>query len=65
MLPRGAQDGMGKNFSRLGAGMWFLNTYQVGGVNPDIVSIAPTIWAKRNYCQSSTTNLVRNYHYSY
>jgi predicted Abi (CAAX) family protease len=30
-------------FSRLGAGMWFLNTYQVGGVNPDIVPIAPTI----------------------
>jgi predicted Abi (CAAX) family protease len=43
MLPRGAQDGMGKLFSRLGAGMWFLNTYQVGGVNPDIVPIAPTI----------------------
>jgi predicted Abi (CAAX) family protease len=43
MLPRGAQDGMGKMFSRLGAGMWFLNTYQVGGVNPDIVPIAPTI----------------------
>jgi predicted Abi (CAAX) family protease len=43
MLPRGAQDGMGKIFSNLGAGMWFLNTYQVGGVNPDIVPIAPTI----------------------
>jgi predicted Abi (CAAX) family protease len=43
MLPRGAQDGMGKMFSRLGAGMWFLNTYQVGGINPDIVPIAPTI----------------------
>jgi predicted Abi (CAAX) family protease len=43
MLPRGAQDGMGKMFSRLGSGMWFLNTYQVGGVNPDIVPIAPTI----------------------
>jgi predicted Abi (CAAX) family protease len=43
MLPRGAQDGMGKMFSRLGAGMWFLNTYQVGGANPDIVPIAPTI----------------------
>jgi predicted Abi (CAAX) family protease len=43
MLPRGAQDGMGKMFSRLGAGMWFLNTYQVGGVNSDIVPIAPTI----------------------
>jgi predicted Abi (CAAX) family protease len=43
MFPRGAQDGMGKMFSRLGAGMWFLNTYQVGGVNPDIVPIAPTI----------------------
>jgi predicted Abi (CAAX) family protease len=43
MFPRGAQDGIGKIFSRLGAGMWFLNTYQVGGVNPDIVPIAPTI----------------------
>jgi predicted Abi (CAAX) family protease len=43
MFPRGAQDGMGKMFSRLGAGMWFLNTFQVGGVNPDIVPIAPTI----------------------
>jgi predicted Abi (CAAX) family protease len=43
MLPRGAQDGMGKMFIRLGAGMWFLNTYQVGGINPDIVPIAPTI----------------------
>jgi predicted Abi (CAAX) family protease len=43
MLPRGAQDGMGKMFSRLGAGMWFLNTYQVGGINPDIIPIAPTI----------------------
>lgn len=43
MLPRGAQDGMGKMFNRLGAGMWFLNTYQVGGVNPDIVPVAPTI----------------------
>jgi predicted Abi (CAAX) family protease len=43
MFPRGAQDGMGKIFSRLDAGMWFLNTYQVGGVNPDIIPIAPTI----------------------
>jgi predicted Abi (CAAX) family protease len=43
MLPRGAQDGIGKIFSRRGAGMWFLNTYQVGGVNPDILPIAPTI----------------------
>jgi predicted Abi (CAAX) family protease len=43
MLPRGAQDGMGKIFSRLGAGLWFLNSYQIGGVNPDIFPIAPTI----------------------
>jgi predicted Abi (CAAX) family protease len=43
MLPRGAQDGMGKIFSHRGASMWFLNTYQVGGVNPDIFPIAPTI----------------------
>jgi predicted Abi (CAAX) family protease len=43
MLPRGAQDGMGKIFSRLGASLWFLTTFQVGGVNPDIFPIAPTI----------------------
>jgi predicted Abi (CAAX) family protease len=43
MLPRGAQDGIAKIFSRHGATIWFLNTYQVGGVNPDIFPIAPTI----------------------
>jgi predicted Abi (CAAX) family protease len=43
MLPRGAQDGMAKIFSRHGATMWFLNTFQVGGVHPDIFPIAPTI----------------------
>jgi predicted Abi (CAAX) family protease len=43
MLPRGAQDGIGKIFSSYGAGIWFLNTYQVGGWNPDLVPIAPTI----------------------
>jgi predicted Abi (CAAX) family protease len=43
MLPRGAQDGMAKIFSRRGAAIWFLNTYQVGGWNPDIIPIAPTV----------------------
>jgi predicted Abi (CAAX) family protease len=43
MLPRGAQDGIAKIFSRHGATIWFLNTYQVGGANPDIFPLAPTI----------------------
>jgi predicted Abi (CAAX) family protease len=43
MLPRGAQDGIGKIFSSHGAGIWFLNTFQVGGWNPDIYPLAPTI----------------------
>jgi predicted Abi (CAAX) family protease len=43
MLPRGAQDGIAKIFNRHGATIWFLNTYQVGGSNPDIFPIAPTI----------------------
>ena len=43
MLPRGAQDGMVKIFSQRGAAIWFLNTYQVGGWNPDIFPIAPTV----------------------
>ena len=33
MLPRGAQDGIAKIFSKHGATIWFLNTYQVGGAN--------------------------------
>ena len=43
MLPRGAQDGIAKIFNRHGATIWFFNTYQVGGINPDIFPIAPTI----------------------
>jgi predicted Abi (CAAX) family protease len=43
MLPRGAQDGMVKMFGRRQAAIWFLNTFQVGGANPDIFPIAPTI----------------------
>ncbi|WP_373542664.1 type II CAAX prenyl endopeptidase Rce1 family protein [Chamaesiphon sp.] len=43
MLPRGAQDGIAKIFTQRGATIWFLNTYQVGGINPDIFPIAPTI----------------------
>lgn len=43
MLPRGAQDGIAKIFDRRGATIWFLNTFQVGGIDPDIFPIAPTI----------------------
>jgi predicted Abi (CAAX) family protease len=43
MLPRGAQDGIAKIFSQHGATIWFLNTYQVGGTNLDIIPIAPTV----------------------
>jgi predicted Abi (CAAX) family protease len=43
MLPRGAQDGMEKIFSRRKAAIWFLNTFQVGGWNADIFPIAPTV----------------------
>jgi predicted Abi (CAAX) family protease len=43
MLPRGAQDGIAKIFNRRGATIWFLNTNQVGGINPNIFSIAPTV----------------------
>ncbi len=43
MLPRGAQDGIAKIFTQRGATIWFLNTAQVGGLNPDIFPIAPTI----------------------
>jgi predicted Abi (CAAX) family protease len=43
MLPRGAQDGMAKIFSRHRAAIWFLNTYQVGGWHPEIWPIAPTV----------------------
>ncbi len=43
MLPRGAQDGIAKIFNQHGATIWFLNTYQVGGVNPDIMPIEPTV----------------------
>ncbi len=43
MLPRGAQDGIAKIFNQRGATIWFLNTFQVGGIDPDIFPIAPTI----------------------
>jgi predicted Abi (CAAX) family protease len=43
MLPRGAQDGISKIFTQRGATIWFLNTAQVGGINPNIFPIAPTI----------------------
>jgi predicted Abi (CAAX) family protease len=43
MLPRGAQDGITKIFGQHGAKIWLLNTFQVGGTNPDIFPIAPTV----------------------
>lgn len=41
-LPRGTQDDLSLVFLRHGAQLWFFRTNQVGGLNPDIVPIAPT-----------------------
>jgi predicted Abi (CAAX) family protease len=43
MLPRGAQDGIIKLFHQHGAQIQLLTTVQIGGVNPEIGPIAPTI----------------------
>jgi predicted Abi (CAAX) family protease len=43
MLPRGAQDGMIKIFDRHGAHIQLLQTVQIGGVNPFIGPVAPTV----------------------
>lgn len=43
MLPRGTQDGLAKLFLDHGARISVFNTYQVGGIHPDIQPIAPTI----------------------
>lgn len=42
ILPRQAQDELSILFLRHGATLWFLQTNQVGGRNPDILPIAPT-----------------------
>ncbi|MBL1177402.1 CPBP family glutamic-type intramembrane protease [Pantanalinema sp. GBBB05] len=42
ILPRQAQDELSILFLRHGATLWFLQTNQVGGHNPDILPIAPT-----------------------
>ncbi|MEG4281706.1 CPBP family glutamic-type intramembrane protease [Microcoleus sp. A006_D1] len=43
MLPRGAQDELSRVFLKSGAQLWFLRTNQVGGFNPDILPVAPTV----------------------
>ncbi len=43
MLPRGAQDGMIKIFDRHGAQIQLLQTVQIGGVNPHIGPVSPTV----------------------
>jgi predicted Abi (CAAX) family protease len=42
MMPRQAHDELAAAFLKLGANLWFLRTNQVGGVDPDIVPLAPT-----------------------
>ncbi|WP_293133707.1 CPBP family glutamic-type intramembrane protease [Microcoleus sp. bin38.metabat.b11b12b14.051] len=43
ILPRGAQDELSRVFLKAGAQLWFLRTNQVGGHNPDILPVAPTV----------------------
>ena len=43
MLPRGAHDELSRIFLKAGAQLWFIRTNQVGGFNPDIVPVAPTV----------------------
>jgi predicted Abi (CAAX) family protease len=43
MLPRQAHDELANLFFRNGAELWFLRTNQIGGVNPDIAPLAPTM----------------------
>jgi predicted Abi (CAAX) family protease len=43
MLPRGTQDGLAKLFLNRGAKISVFDTYQVGGIHPDIQPVAPTI----------------------
>jgi len=42
MMPRQAQDELATLFWKQKAKLWFLETYQVGGWNPEIAPLAPT-----------------------
>jgi len=42
IMPRQAQDELAALFLKQGAKLWFLQTYQVGGWNPQIAPLAPT-----------------------
>ncbi len=42
MMPRQAQDELATLFWKQKAKLWFLQTYQVGGWNPEIAPLAPT-----------------------
>ncbi|MEM8603585.1 MAG: CPBP family glutamic-type intramembrane protease [Cyanobacteria bacterium P01_H01_bin.121] len=43
MMPRRAHDELSRTFWEHGAQLWFLRTNQVGGRNPEIVPLAPTL----------------------
>lgn len=43
MLPRQAHDELAALFLKHGAKLWFLRTNQIGGLNPDIAPLAPTL----------------------
>ncbi len=43
MLPRQGHDEISRIFLDHGASLWFLRTNQIGGENPDLEAIAPTI----------------------
>lgn len=43
IMPRGAQDELSRIFLKAGAQLWFIRTNQVGGWNPDIAPVAPTV----------------------
>ncbi|MGF1522246.1 MAG: type II CAAX prenyl endopeptidase Rce1 family protein [Leptolyngbyaceae cyanobacterium] len=43
MMPRRAHDELSRTFLEHGAQLWFLRTNQVGGRNPEIAPLAPTL----------------------
>ncbi|MCF4970431.1 CPBP family glutamic-type intramembrane protease [Nostoc sp. CMAA1605] len=43
MLPRQAHDELAALFLKHGAKLWFLRTNQIGGTNPDVAPLAPTM----------------------
>lgn len=43
ILPRGAHDELSRIFLKAGAQLWFIRTDGVGGFNPDIAPVAPTV----------------------